>query len=178
MDPDGEREAAGVGWPIVKAVVRTLRRRTPSLIKRNRAGVSRTVLTVGYGRWMRRLLFAITSAISGLAAAVTPAAGSWPGRYGPFYRTGSTQDNATTQAQLSSGEIWGKANRGSNDPSVDGWVGSLPAAKHGVEFYTDVRPSPGSPPGYARWLGPRPGVRIEGQWAKIRATITDTRFTP
>ncbi len=98
------------------------------------------------------------------------------GRYGPFYRTGSTQDDATTQAQLDSGEFWGRPNRGADRPSVDAWNGPLPDGKHGVEFWTDVEPSPGSPPGRSRWLGPRPGVECDAEWARIRGTITKTRF--
>ena len=119
---------------------------------------------------------AITCIIGRLGSFAGVGGRSSPGRYGPFFRTGSTQDNATTQAQLTSGEIWGKANRGANEPSVDAWTGALPTGKHGVEFYTEVRPSPGSPPDRARWRGPRAGVRIEGPWAKIAATITNWRF--
>lgn len=115
-------------------------------------------------------------------ASVGMVAGARPvtqaGRYGPFYRTGATQDRATTNAQLASRELWGKANRGANQPSVDAWVGPLPAGRDGIEFWTDVPPSPGSPPDRARWLGPRPGVRIEGQWAKITATITSVSHKP
>jgi hypothetical protein len=121
---------------------------------------------------------AIIAVVRGGAAVVAAGASSSPRPYGPFFRTGSTQDDATTRAQCTSGEIWGRANRGANDPSVDAWRGQLPAGRHGVEFYTDVVPSPGSPPDRARWRGPRPGVRIEGQWAKITATITDARFGP
>lgn len=76
---------------------------------------------------------------------------------------------------MASGEIWGTADRGSSNPSVDAWEGHLPDDKPGVEFYTDAIPTPGQPPGWARWLGGR-GVRIEGDWAKITATITKTRF--
>jgi hypothetical protein len=118
----------------------------------------------------------ITCGFASVAAIARAGATSGPGRYGPFYRTGSTQDNATTQAQLNSGEIWGKANRGADQPSVDAWVGPPPAGKHGVEFYTDASPSPGTPSDRARWRGPRNGVRIAGTWAKITATITNTRF--
>jgi hypothetical protein len=64
--------------------------------------------------------------------------------------------------------VWGRANRGSDTPSVDAWDGPLPADRHGIEFYTDVSPSPGSPPQRARWLGPRQGVSISGWMAKIR----------
>lgn len=98
------------------------------------------------------------------------------GRFGPFYRTGSTQNDAVSRAQLESGELWGRPNRGSDFPSVDAWVGELPAGRHGIEFWTDVPPSPGSPPDRVRWRGPRAGVSIEGGWAKIRATITKVRW--
>jgi hypothetical protein len=95
---------------------------------------------------MRRFVLALSSSITALAAAVRPAAGGWPGRFGQFYRTGSTHDDNTTRLQQVSGEIWGKPDRGSNFPSVDAWVGPLPDDKPGIEFYTDVQPSPGSPP--------------------------------
>ena len=124
---------------------------------------------------MRRSLLAFVSSLGGLAAALKPVAGSWPGRYGPYFRTGSTQADETTRKQVASGEIWGKADRGSNFPSVDAFIGLLPDDKPGVEFYTDATPTPGQPPGYARWLG-GPGVTIEGEWAKIKANITNTRF--
>jgi len=52
---------------------------------------------------------------------------------------------------------------------VDAWAGPLPVGKPGVEFYTDAPPSPGTPPGWIRWLGPRPGAVIEGDRAKIAA---------
>lgn len=98
------------------------------------------------------------------------------GRFGPFHRTGTTQDDATTIAQRNIGELWGQANRWADEPSVDAYEGHLPEGKHGVEFWTDVEPDPGSPPGKARWLGPRPGVKVEDGWAKIRGTITKTRL--
>lgn len=95
--------------------------------------------------------------ITGLAVAVRPTAGRLPGRsYGPFYRSGSTQDDDTIRKQQALREIWGRANRGSFRPSVDAYVGPLPDHKYGVEFYTDVQPTPGSPPGTARWLGAAP----------------------
>lgn len=110
------------------------------------------------------------------APAVSPAAGAWPGRYGPYYRTGSSQDDDTTRKQQASGELWGKPDRGSSIPSADAWVGLLPDDKPGIEFYTDVAPSPGTPPHWARWRGPRRGVRIDGDWAKISINITKARF--
>jgi hypothetical protein len=99
-----------------------------------------------------------------------------PAAYGPFYRTGSAQDDDTTRRQQESGELWGKPDRGSDFPSVDAWTGPLPDGEPGVEFWTDVKPDDGQPPGRAKWRGPRLGVRIDGEWAKIRGTITKTRF--
>lgn len=84
---------------------------------------------------MRRIVVVLVSLLDTLASTPQPAAGGWPGRYGPFYRTGSTQDDATTRVQQASGEIWGKADRGSSFPSVDAWVGPLPKGKPGIEFY-------------------------------------------
>jgi hypothetical protein len=124
----------------------------------------------------RRAIVATAVAAARIATSVSAAADPPPGTWGPYYRTGSTQDDATTRKQLASGEVWGRANRGSDTPSVDAWDGPLPADRHGIEFYTDVPPSPGSPPHRARWLGPRQGVSISGGWAKIRVTITKTRF--
>jgi hypothetical protein len=124
----------------------------------------------------RRAIVATAAAAARIAASVSAAADPPPGTWGPYYRTGSTQDEATTRKQLASGELWGRANRGSDTPSVDAWDGPLPADRHGIEFYTDVPPSTGSPPHRARWLGPRQGVSISGGWAKIRVTITKTRF--
>lgn len=124
----------------------------------------------------RRAIVATAVAAARIAASVSAAADPPPGTWGPYYRTGSTQSDATTRKQLASGEVWGRANRGSDTPSVDAWDGPLPADRHGIEFYTDVPPSRASPPHRARWLGPRQGVSISGGCAKIRVTITKTRF--
>jgi hypothetical protein len=102
--------------------------------------------------------------------------GSPPGDHGPFHRTGTTQDDETTKRQLESGELWGRPDRGSDRPSVDAWHGELPEDTHGVEFWTDVPPDPGQPPGRARWSGRRPGVRVDDEWAKIRGRITKWRL--
>jgi hypothetical protein len=124
----------------------------------------------------RRAIVAAAVSAARVVAIVGAGGELSPGAWGPYYRTGSTQDDATTRNQRASGEVWGRANRGSDTPSVDAWDGPLPADRHGIEFYTDVSPSPGSPPHRARWLGPRQGVSISAGWAKIRVTITKTRF--
>lgn len=124
----------------------------------------------------RRAIVATVTVAARFAATFSLAADPSPGSWGPYFRTGSAQDDATTRKQLASGEVWGRANRGSDRPSVDAWDGHLPADRHGIEFYTDVPPSPGSPPQRARWLGPRHGVLVSGGWAKIPVTITKARF--
>jgi hypothetical protein len=92
-------------------------------------------------------------------------------------RETSTQTPEVARQQEASGEIWGSCNRDqmggrSSVPSVDAYVGPLIGPQRGVEFETDVPPDRETPPWLARWTGPRPGVRIEGEYAKIRAVVT------
>jgi|tagenome__1003787_1003787.scaffolds.fasta_scaffold20793149_1 hypothetical protein len=100
------------------------------------------------------------------------------GVYGPYHRTGTTQDNETIRKQAQTDEIWGKPNRGSDFPSVDAWIGELDPDDYGIEFWTDVEPDRGQPPYRARWRGPREGVRVEDGWAKMRVRITKARYQP
>jgi hypothetical protein len=37
-------------------------------------------------------------------------------------------------------EIWGRPARGSDQPKVKAYLGSLPIGKRGIEFTTDVEP--------------------------------------
>jgi hypothetical protein len=57
-------------------------------------------------------------------------------------------------------------------PSVDAYAGPLPSGARGIEFVTDVPPDRRTPPWLARWTGPRDGVIIDGDFAKIRVTVT------
>lgn len=87
-----------------------------------------------------------------------------------------TQTPETARLQEESGEIWGTYNRDLGGgrtvfPSVDAFVGPLAAGEAGIEFITDVPPDPHTRPKFARWTGPREGVRIEGDWAKIRVVV-------
>lgn len=100
---------------------------------------------------------------------------SAPAAHGPFYRVAQTDD--VTRRQVESGELWGGPDFGSDIPSVDAWVGPLPADKAGIEFFTDTSPNAGLPPRWARWTGPRPGVRVEQGWAKIACKITVVRYS-
>jgi hypothetical protein len=87
-----------------------------------------------------------------------------------------TQTPDVARMQEESGEVWGTYNRdamGGRTPyaSVDAYHGPLPSGQRGVEFETDVPPDPYSLPHLARWTGPRDGVTIEGDYAKIRVRI-------
>jgi hypothetical protein len=89
-------------------------------------------------------------------------------------RESDSQTPAIAKKQEESGEIWGGANRNiwvTDRPSVDAFVGRLTERERGVEFITQVPPDPLQPPRRARWTGPREGVRIEDDFAKLEATI-------
>jgi len=79
--------------------------------------------------------------------------------------------------QEETGEIWGSCDRDmmggrSPFPSVDAYPGPLPRGQRGIEFVTDVPPDPYTAPWLARWTGPRDGVTIEDDYAKIRVVVT------
>jgi len=94
---------------------------------------------------------------------------------GPFHRLESpTQTPEDAAQQVSSGEVWGRAPRGSDIPKVQAYEGPLPEGARGIEFTTDVTPDPYGIPGQPEWSGPRPGVRVEDEFAKICATSIST----
>ena len=82
-----------------------------------------------------------------------------------------TQTPETARAQQESGQLWGYPRRGSDIPSVKAYTGALPSGARGVQFMTDVLPDRGTPPGAARWTGPRPGVTVEQGRAIICAVV-------
>ena len=89
-----------------------------------------------------------------------------------YYRVESpTQTFVDASRQMESGEIWGKPARGSFFPKVKAYEGALPEGKHGIEFMTDVEPDDGSPPGQACWSVGHPGVRLEGEFAKLNVKV-------
>mmetsp|Transcript_9017 Transcript_9017/g.13175 ORF Transcript_9017/g.13175 Transcript_9017/m.13175 type:complete len:145 (-) Transcript_9017:18-452(-) len=97
--------------------------------------------------------------------------------YGPFHRLKSpTQTMETAQQQLSSNEIWGKPRRSSDIPQVQCYQGELADDAEGIEFFTPTAPDAGVAPGQARWTGPREGVKVEDDFAKIHVRITKTRY--
>jgi hypothetical protein len=76
-----------------------------------------------------------------------------------------------------SGEIWGRPARGSGQPSVKAYPGSLTAGR-GVEFTTDIEPMPGSAPNEARWYWQWcPGVQFRQKDGLDFACIAVTSFT-
>ena len=96
-----------------------------------------------------------------------------PATYGPFHRVRSpTQSDETAQLQVQSQEIWGRPRLGSDIPQVQSYAGPLPDGQRGIEFYTNVSPDQSLPPGQARWTGPRPGVTVKDDFARISVVIT------
>lgn len=95
-----------------------------------------------------------------------------------YHRVQSASQTPSVAAQQQrTGEIWGSYNRDlmggrSPFPSVDAYVGPLREGEKGIEFTTDVPRDNNTPPSVARWTGPRDGVIIEGDYAKIRVVIT------
>ncbi|CAB9530311.1 repeat-containing protein [Seminavis robusta] len=92
--------------------------------------------------------------------------------YGPFHRVLSpTQSHEVAELQVQSQEVWGRPRRGSDIPQVQAYTGSLPPTEKGIEFVTSVAPDKGTPPGQARWTGPREGVIIKDNFCRIPVTI-------
>ena len=97
---------------------------------------------------------------------------------GPFHRLESpTQTIHDAILQVNSSEIWGKAARGSNIPSVKAYRNAIPTGQRGVEFTTPIAPQKGSgSPHEAKWYYPNtPGVTQKTQnsidYAVISATV-------
>jgi len=89
-----------------------------------------------------------------------------------YHRLASpTQTASDAQKQQASQEMWGNPPRGSDIPAVQAYIGSLPAGKEGIEFETDIPPDDWNPPGQAYWRGPRPGVAVDQDVAKIKVRI-------
>ncbi len=78
-----------------------------------------------------------------------------------------TQSPADAAKQAASGEVWGRAPRYSPIPQVQAYDGPLPRGSRGIEFTTDVPPDRYAHPGNPTSSGPRPGVRVENDFAKI-----------
>lgn len=97
---------------------------------------------------------------------------STPVKYGPFTRIEAAEIARKIEE---SGLLWGEAMRNtfaSDIPRVKAYDRQLRDGELGIEFYTDVAPDAGSPPGRAYWSGPRAGVTVEDGKATICCTVT------
>lgn len=83
-----------------------------------------------------------------------------------------TQTPADAALQVGSGEVWGRAALSSFIPKVKAYPGPLPPGARGIESTTDVPPDPGSARKRVDWSGPRPGVAVEGDVARITVVVT------
>jgi len=93
---------------------------------------------------------------------------------GPYYHReqSPTQTPEVARMQEASGEIWGRAPRGSDIPTVQAYPGRLPEGRKGIEFTTPVKPSSVNPKGDVRWRKGDPGVISDDDFAKIPVCIT------
>ena len=88
-----------------------------------------------------------------------------------------TQTPEDARLQEESGEVWGRAARGSDIPKVKAYAGPLPSGKRGIEFVTSLRPDFGGARGSPQWSGTRDGVELDGEFAKIKVRITKNTQT-
>lgn len=83
-----------------------------------------------------------------------------------------TQSPAIARIQEQNGEIWGRPPYNGNIPAVQAYVGPLPEGARGIEFRTNVPPNRGSHPRNPYWIGPRSGVEVDDEFAKIKVVVT------
>jgi hypothetical protein len=83
-----------------------------------------------------------------------------------------TQTPEDAAKQEATGEIWGRAARGSDLAKVKAYAGPLPAGRKGIEFTTDMPPDEGCPPDLPTWRAGREGVTVEGDYARISVRVT------
>lgn len=94
--------------------------------------------------------------------------------YGPFHRVASpSQTVEYADKQVRTGEVWGKAARGSDFPSIKAYRGALPPGVRGIEFVTQCAPYPNPHPILVQWYDSTPCVvSIGNGYVSIRVTVT------
>lgn len=96
-----------------------------------------------------------------------------------YYRTESpTQTPEVARLQELNLEILGAPAKNihqSNIPKVKAYKGLLPTNTRGIEFTTDIKPDACTPPELAFWSGPREGVTVEGEYAKLKVLTIANR---
>jgi len=106
-------------------------------------------------------------------------------RYSLHYRAGNprTQTDEDARKIVESSVLRGYAPQGSDVPTVPAWPGTIPAGEYGLEFETDVSPTPDqrlasrsgvpAPPACGACS---PGVRVgpdeRGPYAEITIKVT------
>jgi hypothetical protein len=108
-------------------------------------------------------------------------AGSGQRTHGPYHRIHTpSQTEQTARLQFASGQVWGREAKWSSLLSVKAYRGPLPPTDEGIEFYTDVQPSPGQHPSDVFWYAGTHGVTvapIDGRdFAIITVRITTYRY--
>lgn len=89
-----------------------------------------------------------------------------------FHRKESTTQTPEDADKIEkSGELWGKVPREGDRPTAQAYAGPLPPGARGVEFDTDVSPDTGCRPHYPSWSGPRDGVEVDDEFAKIKIRV-------
>jgi hypothetical protein len=95
-----------------------------------------------------------------------------------YHRIESTSQPPEVAAkQQASNEIWGLPHRGGRSPSVKAYRGPLPDGARGIQFECEIEPDHTGHPTIAMWRGPREGVLVEDDFAKIRVDITKNTQT-
>ena len=92
--------------------------------------------------------------------------------FGPFFRYAYADAGTSIISYvLASGELWGRAPRGSDIPAVQAYNGHLPDGRDGFDFYAFAEPdSPYGP--IAHWRKrDDDSVRGDDEWAKVNVVI-------
>jgi hypothetical protein len=92
-----------------------------------------------------------------------------------------TQTIGDAIKQQNSMQVFGfppRHNNQSDIPKVKAFDGPLPEGREGIEFTTGVEPDRGSRPGKPCWSGPRPGVIVEDNCAKIKIESIRVVYSP
>jgi hypothetical protein len=87
-----------------------------------------------------------------------------------------TQTFADAAKVALSAELWGRPRRNGLVPRVKAYLGPLPSGASGIEFSTEVAADPSTPPKTAYWTVGRPGVRSDGEFAKIPVRISVVHY--
>jgi hypothetical protein len=93
-------------------------------------------------------------------------------QWGPYHRLYSpTQPPALSRLQREGGELWGTVSVFGGPPRAKAYRGPLGEHEQGIEFFAQVPPDAGRGGTLVTWSPGRSGVRLEGNYAKIRIRV-------